>query len=122
MPLSVRELRALEDMLRFGADAIAHVHGVDFNAFVADHKTHQATLYAIATVAESSHRITPAQQQRWPGIPWPMVWGMRNIILHEYGRVDLPTVYQVASVQLPKLLEQVRAILAAEAPPSPPTP
>jgi uncharacterized protein with HEPN domain len=43
---------------------------------------------------------------------------MRNILLHEYGRVDLPTVYQVASVHLPKLLEQIRAILAAESPPS----
>jgi uncharacterized protein with HEPN domain len=117
MPLSAREVQALEDMLRFGTDAIGYVQGVDFNAFVADHKTHRATMYAIATVAEASHRITPDQQKRWPSIPWPMVWGMRNILLHEYGRVDLPTVYQVASVHLPKLLEQIRAILAAESPP-----
>lgn len=47
-----------------------------------------------------------------------MVWGMRNFLLHEYGRVDLPTVYQVASVHLPTLPDQVRAILEAEAPPS----
>lgn len=63
MPLSVREIRALDDMVRFGTDAIAYVQGVVFNAFVADHKTHQSTMYAIATVAEASHRITPAQQQ-----------------------------------------------------------
>lgn len=49
MPLSAREIQALEDMLRFGNDAIGYVQGVDFNAFVADHKTHQATMYAIAT-------------------------------------------------------------------------
>jgi uncharacterized protein with HEPN domain len=114
MPLSVREIQALEDMLRFGSDAIKHVQGMDFNAFVADHKTHQATMYAIATMAEASHRMTPEQQKQWPSIPWPMVWGMRNIILHEYGRVDLPTVYKVATVHLHPLLDQVRAILAQD--------
>src|SRR5208283_2783452 len=59
MPLSAREVQALEDMLRFGTDAIGYVQGMDFNTFVADHRTHQATMYAIATVAEASHRITP---------------------------------------------------------------
>ena len=116
MPLEVREIDALEDMLRFGSDAVDYARGLDFDTFVADHKTHQATMYAIATVAEASHRVSREQQACWPLIPWPMIWGMRNVIMHEYGRVDLPTVYQVATIHLPKLLEQVRAILAAETP------
>jgi uncharacterized protein with HEPN domain len=49
-----------------------------------------------------------------------MIWGMRNILLHEYGRVDLPTVYQVATIHLPTLMVQVQAILSAEKPPSSP--
>ncbi len=110
MPLNERERLALDDMIRFGSDAVEYARGLTFEQFVADHKTNRATMYAIATVAEASHRVTPEQQARWPLIPWPMIWGMRNILMHEYGRVDLPTVYQVATVHLPKLLEQVRAI------------
>lgn len=114
MPLEPKEIDALEDMIRFGSDAVDYVRGLDFATFVADHKTNRATMYAIATVAEASHRVLPACQARWPLIPWPMIWGMRNILMHEYGRVDLPTVYQVATVHMPKLLEQVQAILAQE--------
>lgn len=71
-------------------------------------------MYAIATVAEASHRVTRETQSRWPLIPRPMFWGMRNILMHEYGRVDLPTVYQVATIHMPTLLEQVREILVKE--------
>ena len=42
---------------------------------------------------------------------------MRNILLHKYGRVDLPTVFQVATVHLPTLMVQVQAILRADKPP-----
>ena len=114
MPLEPRDIDALEDMVRFGSDAVEYVRGLDFDAFVADHKTNRATMYAIATVAEASHRVSREQQARWPLIPWPMIWGMRNILMHEYGRVDLPTVYQVATIHLPKLLVQVKAILVQD--------
>ena len=43
-----------------------------------------------------------------------MIWGMRNIPMHEYGRVDLPSVYQVVTIHMPKLLEQVKVIFAHE--------
>jgi uncharacterized protein with HEPN domain len=77
-------------------------------------------MYAIATMAEASHRVSKEQQACWPHIPWPMIWGMRNILLHEYGRVDLPTVFQVATVHLPTLMVQVQAILRADKPPATP--
>jgi len=114
MPLEPREVDALEDMLRFGSDAIEYARGFDFPSFVADHKTNRATMYAIATVAEASHRVARETQARWPQVPWPMIWAMRNILMHEYGRMDLPTVFQVATIHMPTLLEQVRAILAQE--------
>lgn len=115
MPLDARTAQALEDMARFARDAIGYTDGLDFAQFVHDHRTHRATMYAIATVAEASHRVAVAEQSRWPHIPWPLIWGMRNIIMHEYGRVDLPTVYRVARQELPVLLEQVQAILSSEA-------
>lgn len=62
MPLTPREIDALEDMIRFGSDAVTYVRGFDFDTFVADHKTHHAIMYAIATMAEASHRVSKEQQ------------------------------------------------------------
>ena len=44
MPLTPREIDALEDMIRFGSDAVTYVRGFDFDTFVADHKTHHAIM------------------------------------------------------------------------------
>ena len=114
MPLSERDQLALEDMMRYGSDAVEYVRGLTHDQFVVDHKTNRATMYAISTVAEASHRASPELQAKWTLVPWPLIWGMRNILMHEYGRVDLPTVYQVATGHLPKLLVQIRAILEQE--------
>jgi len=43
-----------------------------------------------------------------------MIWGMRNVLMHEYGRVDLPTVYRVATESLPSLLDQIGVILKSD--------
>jgi uncharacterized protein with HEPN domain len=43
---------------------------------------------------------------------------MRNRVIHEYHRVDLVLVYQTIRDDLPPLIKLVRAILAAESPPS----
>jgi uncharacterized protein with HEPN domain len=83
MPLEPREVQAFEDMLRYGADAIGYVQGMDFETFVADHRTQHATIDTIATVAEASRRISVERQLQWPDIPWPMIRGMRNILMHE---------------------------------------
>jgi len=72
MPLEPKEVQAFEDMLRYGTDAIGYVQGVEFDSFVADHRTQHATMYAIATVAEASRRIPDERHQEWSDIPWPM--------------------------------------------------
>jgi uncharacterized protein with HEPN domain len=51
-------------------------------------------------------------------VPRPLIAGMRHRLVHDYGRTDENVVYQVATVHLPKLIEQVRTILAQSGPPT----
>jgi uncharacterized protein with HEPN domain len=44
--------------------------------------------------------------------------GMRNILTHEYGRVNLVLIYRTVKDDLPVLIQQVEAILAEQAPPA----
>jgi len=114
MPLDNRDEAVLDDVLRFANDVVDHVGDQDFERFVEDRKTQQAVMYAVATVAEATHRLSDDFKSRRNEIPWPMIWGMRNIMLHEYGRVDLPTVHRVATEEIPRLIDQIRRILSEE--------
>ena len=47
---------------------------------------------------------------QYPDIPWTAIMGLRDIIAHEYHRVDEEEIYVVIVNDLPALLEQVRSM------------
>lgn len=44
----------------------------------------------------------------YPEIPWTDIMGLRNIIAHEYHRIDEDEIFQVINSDLQPLLEQVQ--------------
>lgn len=47
-------------------------------------------------------------------MPWRQIVGQRNVVVHEYDRIDLDIVWNVASDEVPRLADRVRSILEAE--------
>ena len=47
---------------------------------------------------------------QYSDIPWTAIMGLRDIIAHEYHRVDEEEIYAVIVNDLPALLEQVRSM------------
>jgi len=44
-------------------------------------------------------------------IPWDVVYGMRNRIVHDYFEVDLQIVWQTVQGDLPKLRDRIASAL-----------
>jgi uncharacterized protein with HEPN domain len=62
-------------------------------------------------VGEAAGRISPEVQREFPGIPFREIRGMRNIIAHDYGEVDLERVWETIAHDIPPLLEALNAAL-----------
>ncbi|MGE5506549.1 MAG: DUF86 domain-containing protein [Actinomycetota bacterium] len=100
----------VEDVLEV-LDRIASFLGkTDRASFVADKWTVGALSYQILIIAEATKAMAPGLDDRHPAVAWKSLWGMRNIIAHEYGRVDPGMVWQAATVDLAPL----RAAMLAE--------
>jgi uncharacterized protein with HEPN domain len=52
-----------------------------------------------------------------PQIEWRKVKGMRNIVTHEYARIDYEIVWNALALRVPEIAACVRGVLAA--PPHP---
>lgn len=89
------------------------VTGLDHALFLADQKTVFAVCYGIQVVGEAAWKLSDPLKKAHPEIPWPLIAGMRHRLVHDYGRTDETIVFQVATMHLPKLVEQVKAILSA---------
>ena len=73
----------------------------------------------IMIVGEAAHMVSRETQERFPQIPWLDANDMRNVVAHEYMQVDYNEVWNVATVDFPKLEEQLLAIRQYLPPPDP---
>ncbi|GDY11374.1 hypothetical protein LBMAG53_02510 [Planctomycetota bacterium] len=102
----------LTDIVIYGERAIRHLGDMEQQAFEADEKTYDSTVRCLAVVGEAAYKLSKPFQQAHPGIPWILVAAMRHRLVHDYGSVDVTTIYRVLKSHLPKLIADVQAIIA----------
>jgi uncharacterized protein with HEPN domain len=103
--------RGDELRLRDIRDAIgtirSHIATGDF-----DRKTSDAVLYNLVVIGEAASQLSDETRSDAPEIPWLRVVGLRNLIAHEYFRVDLDVVQSILAEQLDQLDETAKRLLA----------
>jgi len=65
----------------------------------------------IAILGEAAGRLSRSTTDRMPGIPWPQVVGMRNILVHAYFEVEVPRLLATVNGDLPPLIVELERIL-----------
>jgi uncharacterized protein with HEPN domain len=56
-------------------------------------------------IGEAANRLSPETQALFPQLPFRSMRGMRNIIAHDYGDVDMEMVWKTATSDLSALIE-----------------
>ena len=100
----------IQDILDIGAEIEVFTQGMSFNDFQEDTKTVRAVLYNVAVIGEAAASLMPEVEVAYPEIPWVDIRGMRNIVIHEYFRVNLEIIWQTIQTELPPLLRQLQEL------------
>ena len=81
--------------------------GVTEAAFSADEVLQDAMMFRLIQISENARKLTDSFKAGYPQIPWGDVYGLRNRIVHDYGNVDLHTVYEMLAYDIPELLQSL---------------
>jgi len=57
-------------------------------AFLSDLKTQSAVLHQITVIGEAVKRLSQAFRERHPILPWSLMAGMRDHLIHGYDVID----------------------------------
>jgi len=103
--LDNRQAGLLTDVLDSARSIRSYLSGVDHDSFLADAEKQDAVLRRFEIIGEAASRLAPETQVMFPSLPFRSMRGMRNIIAHDYGEVDLELVWKTAATDLPRLIE-----------------
>jgi len=105
-----RDLRTLRDISSFCEQAERLVaRGQD--TYEGDEMLRLAAEALTHRVGEAVARVSGELQLRHPEVPWRAIRGMRNLVAHEYGRMDHAAVWNTLDRDFPQLNRQIRAII-----------
>ena len=104
----------LEHILESIANIRSFTEGMSFDAFAADKKSVRAVAYEFAVIGEAARNVPAEVQQRHPEIPWGEMQGMRNVVIHQYNRVNVKVLWDTLTHDLPPLVPLLRDILECE--------
>lgn len=102
----------LQQILELIGHIDRRLQGLDRERFRADRDEIDLTAYRLAAIGEATRKLSAALKERHPDIPWDAIYGMRNIIAHDYGAVIPDRVWNVTEGQLEDLERVCRAELA----------
>ena len=84
--------------------------GMERAAFLGDLKTQSAALHQFMVVGEAVKRLSPEFRAKHSGIPWSLIAGMRDKLIHHYDSVDFEQVWRSVDTDIPDLLSYVEAL------------
>ncbi len=89
----------------------SYIEDMDLEAFKAGTLVPDAVIRNLEVIGEAAQHVPEELRTRHGDVPWKQIIGFRNVAIHAYFAVDLPTVWRIAHEELPKLVLQLQQIL-----------
>ena len=71
---------------------------------------YDAVLRNLAVIGEAVRSLPSETRDRMPDVPWAAIAGLRNIVVHEYFRVNPDLILDLVDHRLTPLAERLRDV------------
>jgi uncharacterized protein with HEPN domain len=84
---------------------------MSFDAFLDDAKTIRAVAFEFTTIGEAAHAIPLEIQKQYADVPWGKMQGIRNVLVHEYFRLDEEILWEASQEDIPPLIAALEKLV-----------
>lgn len=113
MEVEKRDLAILEKIDCYCAE-IQEAHAAfdkNYDAFLKSSIYRNAVCLCLMQIGELTGKLSDVFKTEHPDIPWRAIRGMRNVVAHEYGRIDVETVWETAEDGVSELRDFCRKFI-----------
>lgn len=106
-----RDEVVLQDIVNAARLVIQFIEGFDKPTFLDDWKTQSAVLYQLTVIGEAVKRLSKEFRSSHSDVPWALIAGMRDNLIHGYDLTDWDEVWKTATKDIPDLLDKIESYL-----------
>lgn len=100
----------IEDILKCIGHIQMFTNNLSFDEFSENYMATEACLYNLQVIGEAVLNLDTDIKDNNPQMPWALIKGMRNRLIHEYFGTDIPVVWNVFKNELPALENDLKLI------------
>lgn len=94
----------IDDILTCAHNIESFTAGMSFDSFLEDPRTVRAVAFEFTTMGEAARAIPEEVQKKYPEVPWGKMQGIRNVLVHEYFRLDEEILWNASQEDIPPLI------------------
>ncbi|MEO8885584.1 MAG: DUF86 domain-containing protein [Mucilaginibacter sp.] len=89
---------------------ISYIGDKSEHDFINDLMLQDAVTRRFEIIGEAASKISQQFKDQHPNLPWSLMKGMRNKLIHEYFGVSATTLYSTIQIDIPILSAQLKEI------------
>lgn len=79
--------------------------------FLKNPQSLDATLFQFQQLGELAGKITQEDREKYKNIDFRIIYGLRNIVVHDYAGVNYDVIYDTAKYEIPELKNRLEKVL-----------
>ena len=89
----------------------SYAEGLDYDSFLEKQVVQDAIVRQLEIIGEATKRVSIDYKDRYPQIPWKIMAGMRDKLIHDYIDVDFRMVWSTVKEDIPELDRLLKELL-----------
>jgi uncharacterized protein with HEPN domain len=109
-----KDLQALLDMLNSAKLILTYILERTKEDLLSDQLLQDGVIRRLIIIGEASVRVSTTTQQNLPDVPWRVIKGMRNRLVHEYDDLNLAIIWDTIIASIPNLVNELEKVIPSE--------
>ena len=106
------DLNRLEHMID-ACNKIIQFTAVDYSVYENSEEKQAAVARYFEILGEAANKISDDLKKQHPNIPWRVATCLRNILIHDYVKVDYSELWKTAKEDIPSMLPELQSIFSS---------